>query len=71
VQGSDLYFANTKASNDLVEAVVKEHGGEATLFVKSGNQFVRVATTVKKEDGNVQVNSDMKCQSIGSFKPLP
>ena len=27
VQGSDLYFGDTKASNDLVHAVKKEHGG--------------------------------------------
>jgi Cache 3/Cache 2 fusion domain len=63
VQGSDLYFGNTKASNDLVEAVVKEHGGEATLFVKSGDQFVRVATTVNKEDGTSAVGTSLEANS--------
>ena len=51
VQGGDLYFGNTKVSADAVDAVVKKLGGVATLFVKSGDQFVRVATTMKKEDG--------------------
>ena len=57
VQGNDLYFGSTKASADLVDAVAKKHGGEATIFVKSGDQFVRVATTVKKEDGTSAVGS--------------
>ena len=51
VQGDALYFGNTKISADLVDAVVKKLGGVATIFMKSGDQFVRVATTVKKEDG--------------------
>ena len=39
-------------SFDVVDAVVKEHGGTATLFVKSGDEYVRVATNVKKDDGS-------------------
>jgi Cache 3/Cache 2 fusion domain len=27
-------------------------GGTATIFVKSGNDYVRVATNVKKDDGS-------------------
>ena len=56
-QGSDLYFGKTKVSPDVVDAVVKAHGGVATLFVKSGDQYVRVATTVKKEDGTSAVGN--------------
>ena len=52
VQGSDLYFGNTRASNDLIRAVKKEHGGAVTIFVKSGDQYVRATTTVRKEDGS-------------------
>jgi hypothetical protein len=48
VEGKDLYFGTTKVDNSVVDAVAKEHGGVATLFVKSGDQYVRVATTVKK-----------------------
>ena len=63
VQGSDLYFGNTKASNDLVRAVKKEHGGAATLFFKSGDKYVRVATTVKKEDGTNAVGTALDANS--------
>jgi Cache 3/Cache 2 fusion domain len=60
VQGSDLYFGDTKADNSTVDAVVKQHGGEATLFVKSGDQYVRVATTVEKKDGTSAVGTALK-----------
>jgi hypothetical protein len=63
VQGSDLYFGNTKVSNDVVDAVVKKHGGAATLFVKSGDQYVRAATTVKKEDGSSAVGTALDANS--------
>jgi hypothetical protein len=57
VAGKDvpaLYFGTTKINNSFnaVDEVVKEHGGTATLFVKSGNDYVRVATNVKKDDGS-------------------
>jgi Cache 3/Cache 2 fusion domain len=63
VQGSDLYLGNTKVSNDVVDAVVKTQGGAATLFVKSGDQFVRVATTLKKEDGTSAVGTALHADS--------
>lgn len=49
-----LYFGDTKINNNfvLVDAVQKEVGGTATIFVKSGDEFVRVATNVKKDDGS-------------------
>jgi hypothetical protein len=57
VAGKDvpaLYFGKTKMNNffDVVDEVVKEHGGTATLFVKAGDEYVRVATNVKKDDGS-------------------
>jgi Cache 3/Cache 2 fusion domain len=63
VEGSDFSFGKTKASNDLVDAVVKKHGGAATLFVKQGDQYVRVATTVKKEDGTSAVGAPLDANS--------
>ena len=42
---------------EVVDEVVKEHGGTATLFVKSGNDYVRVATNVKKDDGSRAVGT--------------
>jgi hypothetical protein len=57
VAGKDvpaLYFGTTKMNNffDVVDEVVKENGGTATLFVKAGDEYVRVATNVKKDDGS-------------------
>ncbi|WP_431270203.1 Cache 3/Cache 2 fusion domain-containing protein [Dankookia sp. P2] len=48
-----LYFGSTKMNNNfqLVDDVQKERGGTATIFVRSGEDFVRVATNVKKDDG--------------------
>jgi Cache 3/Cache 2 fusion domain len=58
VQGGDLYFGNTKVSADTIGfGVVKRLGGDASVFVKSGDQFVRVATTLKKEDGTSAVGT--------------
>ncbi|MBF0567126.1 MAG: Cache 3/Cache 2 fusion domain-containing protein, partial [Nitrospirae bacterium] len=36
----------------LVDDVAKTMGGTATFFVKSGNDFVRISTNVKKQDGS-------------------
>ncbi|WP_457105328.1 Cache 3/Cache 2 fusion domain-containing protein [Methylobacterium sp. P5_C11] len=49
-----LYFGQTKMNGNfaVVDAVQKEVGGTATLFVRSGGEFVRVATNVKKDDGS-------------------
>jgi hypothetical protein len=49
-----LYFGATKMNNffDVVDEVVKENGGTASLFVKAGDEYVRVATNVKKDDGS-------------------
>jgi hypothetical protein len=49
-----LYFGSTKINNsfDLVDAVAHEQGGVVTLFAKSGDDFIRVATNVKKDDGS-------------------
>jgi hypothetical protein len=50
----DLYFGSAKMDNNfkVVDAVAKKHGGNATLFVKDGGEYVRVATNVKKADGS-------------------
>ncbi len=49
-----IYFGSTKLNNNfaLVDEVVSEQGGTATIFVKSGEDYVRVATNVKKDDGS-------------------
>ena len=62
VDGKDvpgLYFGTTKMNKffDVVDEVVKENGGTATLFVKAGAEYVRIATNVKKEDGSRAVGT--------------
>ena len=49
-----LYFGSTKINNsfDVVDAVAQQQGGVVTIFVKSGEDFIRVATNVKKDDGS-------------------
>jgi hypothetical protein len=80
VQGQDqvagksvpaLYFGKTDMDNNftLVDEVQQKMGGTATLFVKSGSDFVRVATDVKKEDGSRAIGTvlDPKGKAIASI----
>jgi hypothetical protein len=66
-----IYFGTTKMNNnfDLVDAVVKQMGGTATIFVKSGADYVRVATNVKKPDGSRAIGTilDPKGKAIASI----
>ena len=66
-----LYFGDTKMNNNftLVDEVQKEKGGTATLFVKSGDEFVRVATNVKKDDGSRAIGTvlDPKGKAIAAI----
>ena len=50
---SALYFGTSKVNNnfDIVDAVVKANGGTATLFAKTGDEYVRVSTNVPKDSG--------------------
>ena len=54
-----LYFGGAKMNNnfDLVDGVAEKMGGTATVFVKQGENFVRVATNVKKDDGSRAVGT--------------
>ena len=49
-----IFFGAAKMNNDfaVVDEVVKEAGGTATIFVKSGDEYIRVSTNVKKDDGS-------------------
>ncbi|MFH0918763.1 MAG: Cache 3/Cache 2 fusion domain-containing protein, partial [Fibrobacterota bacterium] len=48
-----LYFGTTKMNNnfDIVDKVKNKVGGTATLFVKKGDEYIRVCTNVQKNDG--------------------
>lgn len=67
-----LYFGTTKMNNNftIVDEVKKENGGTATLFVKSGDEFVRVATNVMKDDGSRAIGTvlDPKGKAIASIR---
>lgn len=51
-----LYFGSSKINNDfgVVDAVSKDDGKgmTATFFVKSGDEYIRVSTSVPKPDGS-------------------
>ena len=67
-----IYFGSTKMNNNfsLVDDVVKKAGGTATIFVKKGDEFVRVATNVKKADGSRAIGTilDPKGKVIASIR---
>jgi len=66
-----LYFGNTKMDNNfaLVDEVQQKMGATATFFVKNGDEFVRVATNVKKEDGTRAIGTtpDPKGKAIAAI----
>jgi hypothetical protein len=66
-----VLFGNTKMNNNfaLVDEVAKEAGGTATIFVKSGTDYLRVATNVKKDDGSRAIGTllDPKGEAIESI----
>ncbi len=67
-----IYFGSTKMNNnsEFVDDVVKNAGGTATIFVKSGDAYVRVATNVKKDDGSRAVGTmlDPNGKAIASIQ---
>ncbi|MGB8605368.1 Cache 3/Cache 2 fusion domain-containing protein [Bradyrhizobium sp.] len=66
-----LHFGATKMNNNfvLVDEVQKQAGGTATIFVRSGDEFVRVATNVKKDDGSRAIGTilDPKGKAIAAI----
>jgi Cache 3/Cache 2 fusion domain len=66
-----LHFGSNKINNNfnLVDEVQNEAGGTATIFVKSGDEFVRVATNVKKDDGSRAIGTilDPKGNAIAAI----
>jgi hypothetical protein len=56
-----LYFGKKKINNnfDIVDDVKKSNGGTATIFVKDGEDFIRVSTNVLKEDGTRAIGTPL------------
>jgi cache 3/cache 2 fusion protein len=66
-----LYFGPTKMNNDftIVDEVGKEDPGmTATLFVKAGDEFIRVATSVRLPDGRRAVGTLLAPPALDSIK---
>jgi Cache 3/Cache 2 fusion domain len=67
-----LHFGATEMNNNfvLVDEVQKEMGGTATIVVKNGDEFVRVATNVRTDDGSRAIGTilDPKGNAIGQLR---
>ena len=56
-----LYFGERKINNnyDVVDAVRKAHSATATVFVKQGDEFVRVSTNVLTPEGKRGIGTQL------------
>lgn len=67
-----LFFGQTKMNNNfaLVDDVQQQTGAAATFFVRNGDEFVRVATNVKKDDGSRAIGTvlDPKGKAIAAIR---
>jgi hypothetical protein len=67
-----IYFGSKKMNNNfgLVDEVAGKTQGTATIFVRQGDEYVRVATNVKKDDGSRAIGTvlDPAGKAIESIK---
>lgn len=56
-----IYFGDRKINNnyDVVDAIRKAHSATATVFVKEGEEFVRVSTNVLTPEGKRGVGTPL------------
>jgi hypothetical protein len=56
-----IYWGDRKINNnyDIVDAIRKAHGATATVFVKDGDEFVRVSTNVLTPEGKRGVGTQL------------
>lgn len=61
-----LRFGSTAidAGNGIVDAVVERMGGTASLFVRQGDRFIRVSTTVRRADGQRAVGTELNPSGV-------
>lgn len=50
LEGENLFFGKSKINDDfaVVDAIKAKHGGTATVFIKKGNNYVRISTNVMR-----------------------
>ena len=66
-----LYFGSTKMNNDFTivdEIGTEDPGMAATLFVKAGDEFIRVATSVQLPDGRRAVGTVLAAPALDSIR---
>ena len=56
-----IFFGERKINNnyDVVDSIRKEHSATATVFVKDGDEFVRVSTNVLTPEGKRGVGTQL------------
>ena len=56
-----LRFGSTPIGpeSSLVDQVVRRLGGTATLFVRRGDQFIRLSTTLRRSDGGLAIGTPL------------
>ena len=56
-----IYFGSAMINGNfnVVDEVTKEMGGTATVFVKAGDEYVRVSTNVLKDDGTRAIGTQL------------
>ena len=56
-----IYFGERKINNnfDVVDAIRKTHQATATVFVKSGDEFVRISTNVLTPEGKRGIGTQL------------
>ncbi len=68
----NLVLGYTTQTNrfELVDSVTRLAGGTATLFVKSGDDFIRVSTNVRRRDGSRAIGTllDPKGKAIAAVR---
>jgi hypothetical protein len=63
IDNGELHFGKTAVSDDAVDAVMKKQAGVATVLTKTGETYVRAATTIKKNDGTSAVGTTLDASS--------
>ncbi|MDP1534708.1 MAG: Cache 3/Cache 2 fusion domain-containing protein, partial [Rubrivivax sp.] len=56
-----IFFGDRKINNnfDVVDSIRKSHSATATVFVKSGDEFVRVSTNVLTPEGKRGIGTQL------------
>jgi len=67
-----IFFGERKINNnyDVVDAIRKAHNATATVFVKDGDEFVRVSTNVLTPEGKRGIGAQRRLRSREQGQPV-